>query len=66
MSLHEINANVSQPVEVILMLYLFRHNLEAATGSREELEREIGITLYHELGHALGFDEEGVEGLGLA
>lgn len=47
-------------------VYLFRHNLEAATRNAEELEQEIGITLYHELGHALGFDEDGVDGLGLA
>ena len=47
-------------------VYLFQHNLEALARNTEELEREIEITLYHELGHALGFDEEGVDGLGLA
>ena len=47
-------------------IYLFQRNLERAARTRAELRQEIKTTLYHELGHALGFDEEGVDELGLA
>ncbi|MBM3976687.1 MAG: hypothetical protein FJ299_06820 [Planctomycetes bacterium] len=46
-------------------IYLFQRNLERMCATREELIEEIRITLYHELGHALGFDESGVDSLGL-
>ncbi len=46
-------------------IYLFQRNLERLCTSTDELEEEIRVTLYHELGHALGFDEEGVEEMGL-
>jgi predicted Zn-dependent protease with MMP-like domain len=46
-------------------IFLFQRNLERASRDARELREEIRITLYHELGHALGFDEEGVEELGL-
>ncbi|MDF1800885.1 MAG: metallopeptidase family protein [Planctomycetota bacterium] len=45
---------------------LFQRNLERATDSIEHLREEIRITLYHELGHALGLDEDGVDAIGLA
>lgn len=50
------------PVEV----YLYRRNLEKVSDTRGRLVEEIRVTLYHELGHALGLDEGGVEALGLA
>jgi predicted Zn-dependent protease with MMP-like domain len=46
-------------------IYLFQRNLERATRDHVELEDEIRVTLYHELGHMLGFDEEGVDEMGL-
>ncbi len=46
-------------------IFLFQRNLERIASTREELAREIQVTLYHELGHALGFDEDGVDALGL-
>lgn len=47
-------------------IYLYKRNLERACRSEEELEAEVRITLLHEFGHALGFDEDGVDGMGLA
>lgn len=46
-------------------IYLFQRNLERAVPDRETLAREIGVTLWHELAHKLGFDEDGVDELGL-
>ncbi|MFY9270435.1 MAG: metallopeptidase family protein [Candidatus Manganitrophaceae bacterium] len=39
-------------------IYLYRQPLEEDFPDREELLREIEITLVHEIGHFLGFDEE--------
>ncbi len=46
-------------------IHLFQRNLERACLERSELEEQIEVTLLHELGHYLGFDEDGVEELGL-
>lgn len=47
------------------VVLLFQRNLERAGRSRAEVAREIKITLLHEYGHYLGFDEEELEHLGL-
>jgi predicted Zn-dependent protease with MMP-like domain len=47
------------------VIYLFQRNLERQVTSDEELEAEIAVTLYHEIAHALGFEEEDMPGLGL-
>jgi predicted Zn-dependent protease with MMP-like domain len=51
--------------EMPLTIFLFQRNLERYARDRAELEEEIRVTLYHELGHALGFDEAGVDEMGL-
>jgi predicted Zn-dependent protease with MMP-like domain len=48
------------------VVLLFQRNLERAGTDRDEVAKEIRITLLHEYGHYLGFDEEGIEGMGLA
>jgi predicted Zn-dependent protease with MMP-like domain len=47
-------------------IYLFRRNLVRLCTDREELAREVRITVQHEVGHLLGLDEDDLEGLGLA
>ncbi len=48
------------------VIYLFQRNLERFCRDEDELAEQVAVTLYHELGHALGFDEDGVDRLGLA
>ncbi len=45
---------------------LFSGPLVRHTRSRTQLEHQIRITLLHEIGHHLGYDEYGLERLGLA
>jgi len=46
-------------------ILLFQRNLERYATTVDELREEIAITLYHELGHYLGLDEEELEELDL-
>lgn len=45
---------------------LYAGPLSRAFTSRQALESEVRITLLHELGHHLGFDEDGLDMLGLS
>lgn len=47
-------------------IYLFRNNLLRACRDRDELTREVRITVQHEVGHLLGLDEDDLERWGLA
>ena len=47
-------------------IYLFRRNLLRSCADREELAKEIRITVQHEVGHLLGLDEDDLEEWGLA
>ena len=46
------------------VIYLYRKPLEEDFPDREELIREIEITLVHEIAHYFGFDEEILERYG--
>jgi predicted Zn-dependent protease with MMP-like domain len=46
-------------------IFLFQRNIERASRDARELVSETRITLFHEIGHMLGFDEAGVAALGL-
>jgi predicted Zn-dependent protease with MMP-like domain len=47
-------------------ILLFQRNLERYAGDGDTLRKEIAVTLYHELGHYLGFDEDELGELDLA
>ena len=47
-------------------IYLFRRAHEHNTTCAEEFDREVTTTLYHELGHYIGYDEDGLDELGMA
>lgn len=44
---------------------IFVGPLERSCETRRELDEQIRVTLLHELGHHLGFDEDGLESIGL-
>ncbi len=47
-------------------IIIFAGPLERACDSRREFEEQIRITVLHELGHHLGFDEDGLDVIGLS
>jgi predicted Zn-dependent protease with MMP-like domain len=47
-------------------IHLFQRNLERFCDSRERLVEEIRVTLLHEVGHAMGLDDDGLDKLGYA
>jgi predicted Zn-dependent protease with MMP-like domain len=51
--------------QVAPTIFIYQRNLERMCFSREELIHEIALTLYHELGHYLGLEEDELEARGL-
>ena len=62
-TLHELAEDVSG--ELPPTIYLFQRNLERSCRDEVELREQIRITLFHELGHLLGLDEDEVDAMGL-
>jgi predicted Zn-dependent protease with MMP-like domain len=62
-TLHELAEERSG--ELPPAIYLFKRNIERASTDREELFEEIRVTLFHEIGHLLGLDEDEVAAMGL-
>ena len=46
------------------LITIFRQPIMRSCSSREEAEREIRVTLWHEIGHYLGMTEEDLHRLG--
>jgi predicted Zn-dependent protease with MMP-like domain len=63
-TIHDLSEGAS--AELPPTIFLFKHNLERMARSEEQLAEEIRVTLFHEIGHLLGLDEDGVASLGLA
>lgn len=64
-SLADPDSDLGGSVPQVPRIRLFQRNLERFAASEDELVEQIRITLFHELGHYLGFDEEGLDALGL-
>jgi len=56
---------VFSPVEQPGLIFLFKKNLERSCASLDDLIDEIRTTLYHELAHYLGFEEDDMADLDL-
>ncbi|MCX7982300.1 MAG: metallopeptidase family protein [Syntrophales bacterium] len=52
------------PFEYPNTIFIFQRPLEDMCATKEELEKEIRITVMHEIAHYLGLDEERLEDLG--
>lgn len=57
---------VSQPPLYPDVIFLFQEHLEEVCDTLEDIEREIEITVVHEVAHFLGMDEERLAELGYA
>ena len=44
---------------------IFQRNVERVVDDRDELREELKVTLLHEIGHHLGWDEDDLEKRGL-
>ncbi len=58
-------ADGDQPGEISPRIHLYRRAHEHACSTADEFRDELRKTLLHEFGHYLGYDEDGLERLGL-
>lgn len=61
----QLERSDEDPAGQVARIYLFQRNIERTCADRDETIEQVRVTLFHELGHYLGFDEQGVEELGL-
>ncbi len=57
--------SVFDPPELPPSIFIYQRNLERLCQTREELIFEMGLTIYHELGHYLGLEEDELGARGL-
>jgi predicted Zn-dependent protease with MMP-like domain len=60
-----LDLSVFNPIDQPGVVFLFKANLERVCPTRQSLVEEIQTTLWHELAHYLGFEEEDMADLGL-
>lgn len=60
-----LDQSVFNPLEQSGVIFLFKKNLERVCSNVEMLAAEVRTTLWHELAHYLGFEEEDMADLGL-
>jgi predicted Zn-dependent protease with MMP-like domain len=61
----KLESSVFDPIDEPGLIFLFQRNLERVCPTREALVDEIRTTLWHELAHHLGFEEEDMGDLDL-
>ncbi|HSA23204.1 MAG TPA: metallopeptidase family protein, partial [Myxococcota bacterium] len=59
-------SELGSPPQLPAFIELYQRNLERACRDRAELEEQIRVTVFHEVGHELGLDEDDLDRLGLA
>ena len=62
---NQLETSDEDPESALARIYLFQRNIERTSPDLDETREQVRVTLFHELGHYLGFDEHGVEGMGL-
>jgi predicted Zn-dependent protease with MMP-like domain len=60
-----LERSASQPVPGLDRVLLFQRNIERAAADRDEVREEIRVTLLHEIGHHVGWDEHDLADRGL-
>lgn len=58
---YAVDAPAVQPSRVSL----YRRNIEKAAATRDEVVEQVRITVLHEVGHHLGYDDHGLDEIGL-
>lgn len=61
----QLETTDEDPEGFVARIYLFQRNIERSSADAHETREQVRVTLFHELGHYLGFDEHGVEQMGL-
>lgn len=66
LGLDHLSRSLEHGVIVPARIQIYRRNIERVARHRDEVVGELRTTLLHEVGHHLGFDEEGLERIDLA
>ncbi len=58
--------SVEQVVQMPARIILFKQNIERMSQARDDVVKQIRVTLLHEIGHHFGYGEKDLEDLGFA